>query len=288
MCDFDPAVKAKLDELRAAGFPVVSVSEAVSVLPPTLNVSGKCSDDLWVMKRVLPHGEALYMVLNVGGTAIDAEFSAVEKLPVAVADVRNRAFYAVGENGSWQCHFEPWKSHCFILGEVETSAALAVGECVVKTLDSWTIAPVERYTDVPSCEKVSAAPVKIKLGEWKDALGENFSGTAVYSTRFKTDADATILDLGEVKYACEVKLNGKNLGKRFFPPYVFDVRGKLKNGINTLEVAVTNTLANAITAESEENWRQNFAPVSPYHLLEKEFEKESLSSGLFGPVVLKK
>jgi hypothetical protein len=248
--------------------------------------------DLLVNKRILPNGEAIYLVMNTSGRKIDVTLTAPEKQPVAVADIQRREFHAVtAENGSWQWSFAPYAAYCFILGETEVSSAPATPTQEIRTLNNWTLAPVNRfYADEPRTEKICAAPIPVKLGDWQDILGTDFSGDAEYTTTFRCDCpeEKLFLDLGEVKYACEVKLNGKSLGKKFFPPYVFELQGKVKRGINKLTVTVTNTLANAIDEKVQEYWKINHPPVSPYNILEKEFEKESLASGLFGPVKLLK
>ena len=89
-----------------------------------------------------------------------------------------------------------------------------------------------------------APAVAAELGDWRAVLGEDFSGDACYRTSFRHDgSEVALLDLGKVNYACEVKLNGKSLGMKMLPPFVFDIRGKLRRGINRLEVVVTNTLS---------------------------------------------
>lgn len=127
----------------------------------------------------------------------------------------------------------------------------------------------------------------IKLGDWKGALGKGFSGTAEYSVQFKCSSDkakkAHILDLGNVKYCCEVCINGENLGKRAWHPYIFHIYGKLKEGLNELKVMVTNTMANQyITSKSLNKWPDDL--LTGYHRIALAFEKDSMPSGLYGPV----
>lgn len=289
LCNFSSEVAAEVAKLRRAGLPVLTVSEAVATQPQTLKTESPAAWDLLVMKRVLGKGEALYMVMNTSGQPVKAAFSAVEMLPVAVADVNDGRFYTVpgSANGKWQWEFAPFESRCFVLGEVEVSPAPEKRRCI-KNLTRWQIAPaVKYYAGEPCSEKLCVEPVTVKTGDWSAVLGSDFSGDAVYTGSFRGQ-EAEYLDLGVVKYACEVKINGKTLGRKFFPPYVFDLRGKLNSGMNHLEVTVTNTLANAITEDVQKYWAEKYPPVSPYNVLEKEFEKASLPSGLYGPVKLLK
>ena len=94
------------------------------------------------------------------------------------------------------------------------------------------------------------------------------------------------LDLGEVCYSAEVRLNGKKVGLRLWKPYVFDLSPALRPGRNHLEVRVVNTLANAINADGIwETWQQ-FPFECYYERRQRGYEVESLPSGLYGPVTL--
>ena len=89
-------------------------------------------------------------------------------------------------------------------------------------------------------------------------------------------------------YGVQVTLNGKDLGSCILGDFIFSVKDALKKGVNHLEVAVSNTLANAVNApEVQEYWNKTF-PYSFYTPLQRSFEKGSLRSGLIGPVVLRK
>ena len=71
-------------------------------------------------------------------------------------------------------------------------------------------------------------------------------------------------------------------------PFCFDVQDALKTGSNTLEVIVTNTLANALSGEDTvEAWKKEFGRIGSFEDRQRDFETESLESGLFGPVVLR-
>ena len=99
--------------------------------------------------------------------------------------------------------------------------------------------------------------------------------------------EAAFLDLGQVNYAAEVRLNGKILGSRMLGPYVFPLQGALRPGKNRLEITVTNTLANALSSEKVLDSWETQSWVSPYDDRQRYFEKESLPSGLFGPVTIR-
>jgi hypothetical protein len=84
---------------------------------------------------------------------------------------------------------------------------------------------------------------------------KHFSGTATYTKRFDVPADrvgegkTTTLDLGDVQVMAEVKLNGKELGLLWKPPYRVEVGDVLRSGENDLEVHVTNLWVNRLIGD---------------------------------------
>lgn len=85
-----------------------------------------------------------------------------------------------------------------------------------------------------------------------------------------------------------MRLNGQKVGTVWRAPFVLDVRGRIRPGRNRLAVTVVNTLANAISPlEVYERWKRELPFMWPYEERQRTFERESLASGLFGPVVLK-
>ena len=75
-----------------------------------------------------------------------------------------------------------------------------------------------------------------------------YSGTAVYQKTFVAPPDSAktkwMLDLGTVEVMAEVKLNGKDLGILWKPPYQVDVTSALKPGKNKLELQIVNLWVN--------------------------------------------
>jgi hypothetical protein len=113
----------------------------------------------------------------------------------------------------------------------------------------------------------------IGLGDWsKMGILNNYSGGARYRTSFaltKEEAKSkTFIDLGKVAGTAEIVVNGKPAGIKVAPPWMQDITGLLKEGDNSLEVLVYNTLSNHYQTIPS-NYRGN--PVS----------------GLLGPVRLR-
>jgi hypothetical protein len=112
-----------------------------------------------------------------------------------------------------------------------------------------------------------------------------FSGTGTYEAGFVVPSapqgTRVRLDLGEVKNLAEVKVNGKDLGVLWKPPFVVDATDAVKEGENRIEVRVTNLWVNRLIGDQfvPESQRVTWTTYNPY-------KKDSplLRSGLLGPV----
>jgi hypothetical protein len=104
------------------------------------------------------------------------------------------------------------------------------------------------------------APPALRLDEltsWTANADEgvkHFSGTATYAKTFEAPRGwlrpgRVLLDLGAVKDVAEVSVNGRALGVLWKPPFRVDVTGALKDGMNRLEVRVTNGWTNRIIGD---------------------------------------
>jgi hypothetical protein len=138
----------------------------------------------------------------------------------------------------------------------------------------------------------------------------HFSGTAVYTNQFEIpDLKSEItLDLGKVEIMARVKLNGKDLGILWKPPYQIDISNAAVQGKNQLEISVVNLWVNrligdAALAEDSERDKNGTLTSWPRWALDgkasptgrKSFvtfplwkKDEALrESGLLGPVMLR-
>jgi hypothetical protein len=128
-----------------------------------------------------------------------------------------------------------------------------------------------------------------KLQSWTDRPEEGikyYSGKAVYTTSFnvKNIKGDLSLDLGEIKDIgiARVKMNGKDLGIVWCPPYRVNISGILKKRGNQLEVEVVNTWRNRLVGDrgkpQSERFTQTNITITPAWTV--------LPSGLLGPVRL--
>ncbi len=115
------------------------------------------------------------------------------------------------------------------------------------------------------------------------------SGTATYVTSFdlpEQPAAGTkrlLLDLGDVRQLCEVRLNGRNLGVLWAMPFRVDITDAVRSGDNRLEVDVVNFWPNRVIGDQllppeRRTTRTNIRKLTK--------DTPLVDSGLLGPVQL--
>ncbi|HOG52206.1 MAG TPA: hypothetical protein PKY10_16580, partial [Lentisphaeria bacterium] len=229
--------------------------------------------------------------LNTSEQTMDVTLQAAETGPLYCANPERAEFHPVRrkKDGSWPWCFAPWSSQAFIIGKQKATPMPATPGSVVQEVTGWFLKPVRQF-DYDACISIPKEKrIKAELGDWRPYLGDDFSGDACYSASFtcKNPGQCRFLDLGDVRFACSVKLNGVDLGARMLGPFVFETGSALKSGRNVLEITVTNTIANAVSTDhAREEWAKT-APLSFYEFLVRTFEKSSYASGLFGPVCIR-
>ncbi len=126
----------------------------------------------------------------------------------------------------------------------------------------------------------SGAPSQIELDKLMDwTLHEHydirhFSGTATYVKKFEMPAEKITgeeeiwLDLGTVHVIAQVRLNGKDLGILWKPPYRADITELVRPGANHVEIEVTNLWPNRLIGD------EKYAPDYP-------LEEDSIRGGRY-------
>jgi hypothetical protein len=107
------------------------------------------------------------------------------------------------------------------------------------------------------------APAKAtfeKLGSWTEQSEPGvryFSGTATYTKEFDLAGSSLVtgqeiwLDLGNVQVMAQVRLNGKDMGILWKPPFKLNATPGLKAGKNQLEIKVTNLWPNRMIGDEQ-------------------------------------
>jgi len=148
------------------------------------------------------------------------------------------------------------------------------------------------------------APSSVSLDEltsWSDHEDEgirHFSGTATYKNNFAvsqerlSDKAAMWLDLGEVLDVAEVFVNGSSAGVLWTKPFKLDIQDYVVEGINTLEIKITNMWINRLTGDlalppEERFCKTNRPPESRYYSEAGDETYRVQRAGLIGPVTLK-
>ena len=129
---------------------------------------------------------------------------------------------------------------------------------------------------------------KTTLGEFAPLYGDGYSGRVVYKTSFKAPKKEgkILLDLGDVRYTCEVFVNGISKGVLAMSPYRLELCADELCEENILEVCVANTPANEYACtKSFEKWQ--LWQLGTYYPTQQLYLKESSSGGLAGPVVMR-
>jgi len=108
-------------------------------------------------------------------------------------------------------------------------------------------------------------PELISLHKHSNAGVKYFSGTAVYTKTFSLANKSAgnkrwLLDLGRVEVIAEVRLNGNHLGTLWKRPYRVDVTEALQEGLNKLEVSVTNLWPNRLIGDEQLQDPDKFTP----------------------------
>jgi hypothetical protein len=159
-------------------------------------------------------------------------------------------------------------------------------------------------------------PELISLHQHSDPGVKYFSGTATYSKQISVPSGATggdrrlYLDLGWAHVMAQVRVNGKDLGLLWKPPFRLDITSAVRHGDNELDVLVTNQWVNRLIGDEFLPPENEFSPDGPIKAIPEwytqgkpkppggrstfatwmHYNKDSplLVSGLVGPVRLRK
>ena len=142
-----------------------------------------------------------------------------------------------------------------------TSAAARPGDRAIERLEDWT-----RSTDP-----------HLKY----------FSGTATYTQLIDVAPSmlgagkSVLLELGELRELAQVRINGKDMGVQWAPPFAVDITGAVRPGRNRVEIAVTNMWANRVIGDAQlpEAQRTTWTNITALKA-----DAQMVPSGLIGPV----
>ena len=284
------------------------VDQLPGLIEPVVALSPD-NPDIRACKRV-SDGTAIYFLTNEANQPINVEVGFTESGQAIWCDLETGELYRLSTakpqaaGTSVPLSFAPYGSALILFG-VEASQVLEPfqpGGAEIPLQDGWQLRPLRQYRvgqDDFEITDLDSPAVAAEIGDWRQQLGEHFSGYAEYTVTFECPPDLVArpaeLRLGQVCCACEVFVNGEPVGRRIWEPYSLSLTGRLQPGLNELRVVVTNTLANALVApevEANEHWKAVRAPDSRnvklrgMDAIAARYEREDLDSGLCGPVTV--
>lgn len=188
---------------------------------------------------------------------------------------------------------------------LQTSSAPITGTGFPYTTPASTGTPVNGTWKLEFTQGGPTLPASRNIEElqsWTTMEGDDlkaFSGTAKYTIQFTgntANAKALLLDLGKVSESAVVRLNGKKLATLIGPVYQALIPASAIKAQNTLEIEVTNNMANRIIDMEKKGaeWKKFYNVNFPSRLAQNRnrngiftAEKwEVFESGLIGPVTL--
>lgn len=266
-----PDDKAKLEQFQRAGGLVIEQWEGDKLVPQLVSRLGRDMD--WPNQENLralhyrKEGREFYMLVNEGEEAIEGEFTLASTGSVELWDPMD------GSTRPWPASIDGGRTRTYLRLERRQALVLAVDpsgrpdsnielplvagdEVVARINGPW------RATDTEG--KAVNAPCP---GDWARSRElEIFTGTLCFHTTFdlprEQENQPLFLDLGQVGDIAEVIVNGQPAGTCGWAPYVFEIGNVCRPGANSLDVRVTNSMANA-------------------------YDGLQMPSGIIGPVVLR-
>ncbi len=185
-----------------------------------------------------------------------------------------------------QSYYSAIKANAYPTWKTNADAKELTGVWTVKFVDGGPTLPKQYQTK--------------ELRSWTEQDGDevkNFSGTAEYSISFTKPNDSSktfLLDLGKVHETAEVFLNGKLLRKLIGPDYSVIIHAAELKKENSLQVRVSNLMANRIAYMDKNNisWKKFNNTNFPARLAQNRnanglftaVKWQPRISGLLGPV----
>ena len=183
-----------------------------------------------------------------------------------------------------------------IIGRNASGAEVRMWDKELMTLEGpWTV----QFEPGRGAPESAVFPELLAWDKHPDDGINYFSGRATYRKSFElTQAQAARpvrLQLGEVRYIAQVRLNGKDLGVVWTDPWSVDLTGLVQPGRNEMEIAVVNTWVNRLIGDAglpkEERITKTNVSLQPGNRTLKVYQGFSsndplMPSGLLGPVRL--
>ncbi len=253
----------------------------------------------WIRRK---NGENwIYFVVNLGKARVDKwlDFAVPQNIKSALGfdamTGKTGALPTQTQNGKTQIYVQLEVGESLIIRaapqKIESPAfgTFAASPAHLPLNQKWRVEFIEGGPNLPLVRDINT------LSDWTKWPQDNgdlraFSGTARYAIHFArpiAKADAWEIHLGEVCYSARVKLNGHDLGTVISRPWRVSFENALLQNDNTLEIEVTNLMANRLADldRRKVDWHPFFFVNIDYKPFDAS-QWEPLPSGLLGPVQL--
>jgi hypothetical protein len=299
----ESAARQTVSSFSAAGGKILDgVNGAIPDVP--LIRTATPQPGLRVCKRNLS-GESLYFLVNEGNVPVETsalffETAAPQRLDPEDGTTLPETAEAEKEGMLVPLRLVPWESRVyhFVRGGEPVITASPPTPTGGEEISNWSLRVTEQTIiqegRIQTLDRQEMDFQAVELGDWCRLLSEDFSGSAEYRSEFalpagQRDAD-WILDLGEVRCACSVSINGIPVGRKLWAPFIFTLPAKALTDRNVLTVEVSNTLSNLFTSSGYlDKVDSIYSPEGArYVRILEEWEKEARPSGLYGPVRLRR
>jgi hypothetical protein len=311
-----PTATARLNAFQAAGGQVIRISNvnqinsAIAAITPTVQLS-TASSNIRVAQRTWTGGGAVFL-FNEGqnaynGTATIELAGKPYQLDPATG-VTRRLNYTSLPNGKLSVSLNLAAGESLVLvsqpaQDVPANLAPAATTTVAQSMmlaDGWKARVDEQYVvgqhDFEIHPTTNPQFQSVALGRWATTLGltADFSGHVTYRRTVTLPESMRggrlMLDLGGLEYAARVKIDGQEVGNVLWAPWQIELPSLGNRTQFTLDIEMSNTLANEITSQRVQNLWASMSGQSgwpsPYNSTELPFEMESRGGGLLGPVKL--
>jgi hypothetical protein len=124
----------------------------------------------------------------------------------------------------------------------------------------------------------------VQIGTLKD-LKEmpdfvSFAGNVIYRNTLRVDGPVrSFINLGKIYGLCELKVNGRECGVKWYGRRIFNIGEFLKEGTNEIEIKVVTTMGNYMKSLIDN-------PIAQYWTNEKNKIQPLQSMGMIGPVTV--
>ena len=282
--DISESAKEKLKQFKDAGGKIIYDDELLKAEP----VAEISSENVSLFKRILPNG-VLYFLQNESAEEEKVSVSFFEKGNIyeLKADSGEMLLAEHGnivlKSGEEKIYFITDEKYDAKLPRKYTKGIITIDKLEMKRKSQFIIG--EKGYEKHEIEEDF---VSANFGDWCKVYGDDFSGEVIYKAEFNLDdiPESIEIDLGDVRYSCDVNLNGAAVKTLFAHPFEFSVDGKILEKKNTMLITVANTPANQYSSAGFLDEMPE-SEIGPYHKITKPFEKDSIVSGLMDKIVIR-